>query len=1349
MGPSILQTLLREPTRSYQSIYSDPSTRPSHPSSPSAGRRPSSLRSTTSDRSNSSAYTTQSALAGGPAWVNGQWEWSAYGARGGLTGGARSLHTPSVVGKSLGIGRRTAGSRTRSMSAGDSQVDEASSVRSGTSLVSAPGGDDALLRRTRKKKQERYGVDDTSSGYNVSARQRSAGDLASQSRSLSRFDNLPPIPTSFSSSFDGMRTSRRYSSVSPSYPSSPALSATSSTQARPSKSRLASPPSDDTTPSLTSSASSAPSSPPATPITPHGVLPPLSLDGKPRKTKKRTSTRLVQPVAVQPERPIVTAQPESHAETLEAMVQLAEEKVAEPAAESTAPAVPIPGKFYSVDELFALASSRSSSSAPTSHPHLPRLETDNASFTTALDSPPPTSPENEAPAVSVPRLKLTRTESEQSRIGVRGSVELDVESEVEGRNDVQGQPAALEEEEESKDEGEEEKEEEAPRAPDGHQEIPVLAHLVNVKRSSSQRKSLKDGSSSPSALREPTYEIVRSSKSRLSRPTLDSTLSSTDPHLRPSSPSHSDLSTSSDISASLTLASTDVPDWLQRIRALGEPIQPLANNPSPKSKRQVASPPHWTVQQLRAQEGSGGSGRPGLGRPRSTKTLSSRANILDAMPEDAEAEAEAAAEDQEQQQRVRAAATPAWVKKGAVLADSTTGSIRTASPALAASLDRPLSRTSSLATSSAGSSQQWTRRSRSMDLDREHLKALSPLARSTSLMSSRPGSSRTSSAKSKGSSVGSMDYDLEAIAAAASKPRGFSKLIQPPLASSLATKTPAVVAVINQPRTPSPGRPSSLRNVALAPLFPSQVDDDARSTSAMSDLSVMSAPQLSPLRPPRNPARVSVPPPVRPIFPLSSPPSERAKSPTPLFHSAHEAPVTASKTVSPASSVIARPTPRPMSMSFSAIERPTFREPPPPAPPVSTAVTSPAPSAISRTPSIQPRPLSSYLPPTTVDLAMTALAISPRAEFGKQKSSRRFGLFRRSSNVNLASLSSKQFEPSLDLVYESIDGRAFRKRLNSEEVLVEAITVGVDRSDRERVWQLARASGAAGWVPGRAVYGKVVEVGSSVLRVKKGDLVWGLSPLKKSGALASLVILPRDNVSLAPSSLPVELAAALPAAATTAMLIMQSLCNQLPKGSKVLVLNAHQSIGYLCLQFAHHYRPGVSGSRDLWMVAQCPLHVLDAETVCREAGATDVLRDEPLAALNSIHEGSFDVVIDNIVYDASRRILHNSGSFITTVGDELTATHSSSSNDYQTSIRSLRRAFFKKDKKSIAYWKVEVDGTDATESVRDTLDKVREVVEAGALKPRMGKVLPMSEARGTFELNEADEDATVVRVKEV
>ena len=48
------------------------------------------------------------------------------------------------------------------------------------------------------------------------------------------------------------------------------------------------------------------------------------------------------------------------------------------------------------------------------------------------------------------------------------------------------------------------------------------------------------------------------------------------------------------------------------------------------------------------------------------------------------------------------------------------------------------------------------------------------------------------------------------------------------------------------------------------------------------------------------------------------------------------------------------------------------------------------------------------------------------------------------------------------------------------------------------------------------------------------------------------------------------------------------------------------------------------------MVAQCPIFIRDAEKVCRDAGATEVLRDEPLAAINGLHEGSFDAVIDTV-----------------------------------------------------------------------------------------------------------------------
>jgi NADPH:quinone reductase-like Zn-dependent oxidoreductase len=111
------------------------------------------------------------------------------------------------------------------------------------------------------------------------------------------------------------------------------------------------------------------------------------------------------------------------------------------------------------------------------------------------------------------------------------------------------------------------------------------------------------------------------------------------------------------------------------------------------------------------------------------------------------------------------------------------------------------------------------------------------------------------------------------------------------------------------------------------------------------------------------------------------------------------------------------------------------------------------------------------------------------------------------------------------------------------------------------------------------------------------------------------------------------------------MQVMEPICRELPRGSKVrlfssaflgvasltprsflqiLILSAHQSIGYLCIQLAAHLRP----QRDLYIVAQCP-SVMEADAqLCRDAGAASVLVDEPLAVLNGCHESEFDVVVD-------------------------------------------------------------------------------------------------------------------------
>ena len=1205
MGPSILQAIMREPTRSYQDIY-DPNRPPSHRRQPgSSGFSSPSTSRPSSIRSSGSATSTQ-----GPAWVNGQWEWSNFQGRKGLTGGTRSLYTPSVVGRSLGLGGQArAGTGAQSVRSAGGSIYEGSedgrSVTSGASasgsvrtFLSAPGGE----RRTKKKgtssrdAQGGVAAPPQPSGYDRSSRSRSLSNSSSttalEARRSSRFDSAPPLPKSqssrLSSSGGADQPSRRYSSAGstssstspplrPSLPTSPTLSSSSSpSRSKSPRSHLSS---GATTPSLTSSSSSALSSEPRTPI--HAVadpyLPALALEAdKPRKVKKSRSSKLVPLEAVQAVEPTAAVEPavqEIRApaaastevcpplpELTHVVRQLTELACAQTPTsnDSTTSPVPVPGRFYSVDEIFGAAAP---TEAETDKAGLPKAQPKQdatlpvpSPFLAAdplpspfLEAAPPLAPQavddnvitdDSTGAPAVPRLKLTRTESEQSRIGVRGSVELEVDEADKGDSPVREKPVRRsmdeveeedEDEQQSSSEGEtdssEYDEDEAPTPEEPAQPIraprvspspaptpalapPVLARFVKDKRARSGRPTPEPVVSRAPNL-QPVYEVVKSS--RPSRSYAPSSVSSFDAQPRSSSPANSDVSGSSGGSYAYG-ASTDVPDWLDRIRTLGEPIQPLVTSQAPQPKRQLNPPPHWTVQQLRAGGGSGSSvssngssngGRPSMPRPRSVRSLRSRAKVLEGLPEEAEAEAEAVAADEFDRRSVLSttatlSASPAWVRKDGL---SPAGSIRTAS-----SSANGLSRSSSLADRSASDGPASHRRARSMDMERPRMQALSPLSRSTSTSTSasRPASTKTSSS-----------YDFEAIAASGPKPKGFSKFLQPPLASSKAVREPTPVVVRNARTSslrasslyePTSPRPSSLYDASPTPRRSLEDEsDDGRSVSGLSMISVMSAPQLTPVRPPKNPARrLSSSSLIRPAVPfpaeslLVDPPS-RTQSPAGSIRSGLER-------SAPSFASFDQRTPR-LSASFSAVERPIMQRPvvapPPPAPPITTAPPAEptfAASDVTRSTSLasRSRPVSSYLPPSATSATPTSLAIARRFDGKQQKTSRRFGLFRRSNDgENGSSGNKRRFEPSLDLTYDSLDANFMRKRIRSDELVVEVIAASVDRWDRERVWQLARGTNGVGFVPGRAVVGKVLEVGADVRRVKKGELVWGLSPLRK------------------------------------------------------------------------------------------------------------------------------------------------------------------------------------------------------------------------------------------------------------
>ena len=108
---------------------------------------------------------------------------------------------------------------------------------------------------------------------------------------------------------------------------------------------------------------------------------------------------------------------------------------------------------------------------------------------------------------------------------------------------------------------------------------------------------------------------------------------------------------------------------------------------------------------------------------------------------------------------------------------------------------------------------------------------------------------------------------------------------------------------------------------------------------------------------------------------------------------------------------------------------------------------------------------------------------------------------------------------------------------------------------------------------------------------------------------------------------------------------MDELCSTLPRGSKLVILNAHEGVGAIALQLGQSLR----AARDLWVVAHYPPDFADGDTILRALGASETLCGEVISAVQSLRESSYDAVLDSVggrkIYDVCKVILHDDGYF--------------------------------------------------------------------------------------------------------
>lgn len=229
------------------------------------------------------------------------------------------------------------------------------------------------------------------------------------------------------------------------------------------------------------------------------------------------------------------------------------------------------------------------------------------------------------------------------------------------------------------------------------------------------------------------------------------------------------------------------------------------------------------------------------------------------------------------------------------------------------------------------------------------------------------------------------------------------------------------------------------------------------------------------------------------------------------------------------------------------------------------------------------------------------------------------------------------------------------KKLSSTSVLVRIWAVAVDGYDA-----LAARDASPGFVPGRSFTGKVVEWGDACAGMfSKGEFVFGLRDLKRSGALSEFIVIERRYLAKAPhvtssgidgdEGLTLEDIASLPLLGVTA----HRAVGGIPRGSRALVLL--QGDGELgSSSNGSDWGVGLLACQEL--VARGVIVVLQISSDFGEGWARQHVPDlreghvrvgDPVEIVHLEHEGSFDLVLDCVggrrVYDASRRIISTGG----------------------------------------------------------------------------------------------------------
>jgi len=284
-----------------------------------------------------------------------------------------------------------------------------------------------------------------------------------------------------------------------------------------------------------------------------------------------------------------------------------------------------------------------------------------------------------------------------------------------------------------------------------------------------------------------------------------------------------------------------------------------------------------------------------------------------------------------------------------------------------------------------------------------------------------------------------------------------------------------------------------------------------------------------------------------------------------------------------------------------------------------------------------------------------------------------------------------------------------------KEVLVSNLATSVNPRDcliRAGRYQLQFLVPKFPLILGSDCYGRVLLTGADVSNVKTGDLVYGLkNPSHGLGTYSDHVVIPANNLALAPDNISTEQAAGVPLCALTAWQALVdhgqlSLKVQSNRRQRVLVIGASGGVGSFAIQIAKALS---SANTNVSVDGICS--AANAQFV-QSLGADHVF-DYKIQELKTL-TGQYDIIFDTIGRHSPatcRHLLSTGAAFVTTVPTpSFLFKHLTSKFSSLLSIPHIRKRVV------------------MVKPNQEQLSEITRLIEQEAIVPVVDSVYPMAEA---------------------